>query len=253
MTTRDPFPEYIAALEARHRASLTFAEIRRALQALSSLYVERRHRMAAGAAFDGAGKRAAFALYYGPTHFLLVREIVRGLGPSLRAPCRILDLGCGTGTAGAAWALECDRPPHVAAVDSSGWAVAEARWTLARLGLRGQARRGDAAEAGPPKPPAGLLAAFTLNELDEAARARLLPRLLGAAASGSIVLIVEPLSRRVNPWWPGWAEAMRAAGGREDEWRFHPPLPDTLALLARAAGLDARELTGRSLCLGGAR
>jgi len=44
----DPFPAYYAALEARHRAELTFAEVRRALQALSSLYVERREGIAAG-------------------------------------------------------------------------------------------------------------------------------------------------------------------------------------------------------------
>jgi SAM-dependent methyltransferase len=246
----DRFPDFFATLEARHRARLTFAEIRRALQALSSLYVERRHRMAKGAAFDGAGKRAALALYYGPMHFLLVREIVRGLGPALRSPRRVLDLGCGTGTTGAAWALECDRPARVEGVDSSLWAVSEARWTLGRLGLAGHVERGDAVAAALPRPPAGILAAFTLNELDEGARARLLPRLLRAAESGSIVLIVEPLSRRVSPWWPGWASALHAAGGREDEWRLRLPLPGTLALLARAAGLDAREVTGRSLCLG---
>jgi len=248
--TRDPFPDFFAALEARHRAELTFAEIRRALQALSSLYVERRHRMTAGAAFDGAGKRAAFALYYGPMHFLLVREVVRGLGPALRAPRRVLDLGCGTGTAGAAWALECSRPARVEGVDSSGWAVSEARWTLGRLGLAGRAERGDAASAVLPEPPAGILASFTLNEVGEASRARLLPRLLDAPASGSIALIVEPTSRRVSPWWPEWARAVRARGGREDEWRFRPPLPDTLASLGKAAGLDAREVTGRSLCVG---
>ena len=83
----DAFPAYLAALEARHRAELTFAEIRRALQALSSLYVERRVRMPGGDALAGAGKRAAFALYYGPLHFLLVREIVRAFGRSL-APVR---------------------------------------------------------------------------------------------------------------------------------------------------------------------
>ncbi len=104
---RDAFPAFFEALEARHRADLSFPEIRRALQALSSLYVERRERMRSGAVFDGKGKRAAFALYYGPLHFLLVREIVRALGPARRSPRRILDLGCGTGTAGAAWALEC--------------------------------------------------------------------------------------------------------------------------------------------------
>ena len=58
----DPFPAYYAALEARHRAELTFAEVRRALQALSSLYVERRDAIAAGKALEGRGKRAAFAL-----------------------------------------------------------------------------------------------------------------------------------------------------------------------------------------------
>jgi SAM-dependent methyltransferase len=245
----DRFAAYCEALEARHLAALTFTEVRRALQALSSVYVERRGRMAGGAAFDGAGKRAAFALYYGPAHFLLVREIVRALGPAVRAPRRILDLGCGTGTAGAAWALECDPRARVEGVDRSGWAVAEARWTLPRLGLDGRARRADAATFPLPAPPAGVLAAFTVNELADEPRRRLLARLVGAARLGSTVLVVEPVSRRVSPWWPEWADAVRASGGREDEWRFPSDLPDRLALLGKAAGLDSRELTGRSLVL----
>jgi SAM-dependent methyltransferase len=245
----DPIPGYYAALEARHLSELTFAEVRRALQALSSLYVERRGRMADGAALDGAGKRAAFALYYGPLHFLLVREIVRALGPALRAPRRILDIGCGTGTAGAAWALEGEPRARVEAVDRSGWAVGEARWTLRRLGLEGRATRADAATHPLPKAPAGILAAFTVNELAEAVRRPLLSRLTEAARSGSTVLVVEPVSRRTSPWWPEWAEAVRAAGGREDEWRLRPPIPDRLALLGRAAGLDTPEFTGRSLVL----
>jgi SAM-dependent methyltransferase len=248
--TDDRFAVFFEALEARHRADLSFAEVRRALQALSSLYVERRDRMSAGAAFDGRGKRAAFALYYGPMHFLLVREIVRALGPLRRPPVRICDLGCGTGTAGAAWALESEPPAQVAGVDLSPWAVSESGWTTRQLRLRGRAVRGDAVSARLPPPPAGLLAAFTVNELEASGRARLLPRLLGAAAEGSPVLVVEPLSRRVNPWWPEWAEKVRVAGGREDEWRLPAVLPDTLALLGRAAGLDNRELIGRSLALG---
>jgi SAM-dependent methyltransferase len=243
----DPLHRHFEALEARHRASLSFAEIRRALVALSSLYVERRERMRGGAALDGAGKRAAFALYYGPLHFLLVREIVRALGKG--APGQVLDLGCGTGAAGAAWALEGAVPARVDGVDSSGWAVAEAKWTLRQLGLRGEVVRGDAAAAVLPRPPGGVIAAFTVNELEDAARARLLPRLVEAARAGSPVLVVEPISRRVSPWWPAWSAAFRAAGGREDDWRFRPPLPPTLALLGKAAGLDAREITGRSLAL----
>jgi SAM-dependent methyltransferase len=247
----DRFPAYYEALEARHLADLTFAEVRCALQALSSVYVERRGRMAEGAALDGAGKRAAFALYYGPMHFLLVREIVRALGPSVRGARCILDLGCGTGAAGAAWAMECGPRVSVEGVDRSGWAVAEARWTFSRLGLDGRARRADAVTARLPPPPAGLLAAFIVNELADEPRRLLLGRLVEASRSGSTVLIVEPISRRVSPWWPEWREAVRGAGGREDEWRFRPDLPDRLALLGRAAGLDSRELTGRSLVLAG--
>jgi hypothetical protein len=241
----DPFPAYYAALEARHRAELTFAEVRRALQALSSLYVERRGGIAAGKALEGRGKRAAFALYYGPLHFLLVREIVRAL--QLEPPRQLVDLGCGTGSAGAAWALERQPPARVTGIDSNGWAVAEARWTLRRLGLEGTATRGDAVAERPAERGTGLVAAFTANELSDASRARLLERALDAAGAGAPVLIVEPISRRVSPWWPQWRDAFQQAGGREDEWRFRPALPASLALLGKAAGLDARELVGRSL------
>ena len=245
----DPFPAFYAKLEARHRAELSFAEVRRALQALSSLYVERRERIALGSALEGRGKRAAFALYYGPLHFLLVREIVRALGPALAQPRSLVDLGCGTGTAGAAWALERRPPASVTGVDLSGWAIGEARFTLQALGVPGTATRGDASVAAARDPRDGLLAAFTVNELADAARDGLLERVLAAASAGAPVLIVEPISRRVSPWWPAWRKAFTAAGGREDEWRFRLRLPPSLALLAKAAGLDARELTGRSLSL----
>jgi len=248
--TTDPFAAYYDALEKRHLAELTFSEVRRALQALSSIYVERRERVTGGV-LDGAGKRAAFALYYGPMHFLLVRGIVRALPPPVRTPRRLLDLGCGTGTAGAAWALECEPKARVEGVDRSGWAVAEARWTLSRFGLDARATRGNAATAPLPGGRSGVLAAFTVNELAGEPRGRLLGRLLEAARLGCTVLVVEPIARRLNPWWPEWAQAVRAAGGREDEWRFRPELPERLALLGKAAGLDFRELTGRSLALPG--
>ena len=89
-------------LEERHLADLRFSEVTRALRALSSAYVERRESaLAEHKALDGAGKRAAFALYYGPLHFLLVQHIVSELGASFSAGT-VVDLGCGTGVAGAA-------------------------------------------------------------------------------------------------------------------------------------------------------
>src|SRR6059058_5090613 len=95
LMTDDPrFDPWMAALEARHLADLTFPEVSRALRALSSTYIARRHRLAAGGALEGAGKRAAFALFYGPLHYLLVREILRALRVATRAP-RFADLGCG--------------------------------------------------------------------------------------------------------------------------------------------------------------
>jgi hypothetical protein len=242
---------WLAALERRHLERLTFPEVRRALQALSSLYVERRGRLGEGAALEGAGKRAAFALYYGPLHFLLVRAIVAALGARLPGGAHILDLGCGTGVAGAAWALESGGRPFVEGVDRSGWAVEEARWTLARLGLRGEVRKGDLEQARLPEAPSGIVAAFAANEVASAAREALLARLLDAGRRRTQVLVVEPLARRALPWWDQWAGAFTEAGGRADEWRFAVDLPETLARLDQAAGLDHRRLGGRTLWLPG--
>jgi SAM-dependent methyltransferase len=246
----DRFLDWFAALEKRHLARLSFAEVRRGLQALSSLYVERRGRIGSGAALDGAGKRAAFALFYGPLHFLLVRGIVRALGAARPAPRSIVDLGCGTGAAGAAWALEAGARCRLAGIDRSGWAVEEARWSYRVLGVAGRAFRGDLLDASPRGRRGGVVAAFTVNELGEEARAGLLERLLAAGDAGARVLVVEPIARRKVPWWDGWAASFRAAGGRADLWRFPADLPGRLRLLDRAARLDHRELTARSLWLG---
>ncbi len=248
----DPFPGWLASLEERHRAQLTFQEVRRALQALSSLYVERRNKIGRGAALDGAGKRAAFALYYGPLHFLLVRNLVRALGAASAPLARLVDLGCGTGVAGAAWAVEAGGRAFVECVDANAWAVAEARWTLGRCGLRGHVSRRDLLGTPLPAGAAGVVAAFTVNELTDPQREELLPRLLAVGGTGARVLVVEPLARGVAPWWPEWSRAFVAAGGRQDEWRFKERLPESVAQLAHAAGLSPGELTGRTLYLGSA-
>jgi SAM-dependent methyltransferase len=244
----EPFDRWMAALEARHLADLTFPEVSRALRALSSTYVERRHRLAGGAALGGAGKRAAFALFYGPLHYLLVREIVRVLPAATAAASTLVDLGCGTGAAGAAWASVCDRP-QVIGIDRHPWALAEAIQTYRAFGLSARTERVDVAIARLPR--AAILAAFTLNELGDAARDALLPHLLDRASDGGRVLIVEPVAR--FPWWHRWREAFAAAGGRDDQWRIRIDLPPIVAKLDRAAGLHHQELTARSLWLPGPR
>jgi len=243
---------WLDALDARHLERLTVAEVRRGLQALSAIYVERRGRhLAAGDALAGAGKRAAFALFYGTLHFMLVRAIVRATGAASPAPRVILDLGCGTGAAGAAWALETDGASRLSGIDRSGWAIDEARWSWRALGLHGAADRGDVARAALPGRGGAILAAFLANELSPEARAGLRDHLLAAARRGAAVLVVEPVARRALAWWDDWAAVFAAAGGRADTWRFPAELPERIQLLDRAAHLDHSELTGRSLYIAG--
>jgi len=236
----------VGALEARHLANLRVAEVTRALRALSSAYVERRSAGVRGA-LDGAGKRAAFALFYAPCHFLITHHIVRALGADAPPPRGIVDLGCGTGAAGAAWALAAGGAPAVTGIDRHPWAVAEANWTYRQLGIRGRARTGDVARLPPLVAGTAVLAAFVLNELAPAVRERLEGRLVDSVARGVRVLVIEPIARSLSPWWNDAASRVEAAGGRADEWRLAVDLPPPLDLLDRAAGLDHRELTARSL------
>ena len=130
---------WLTALEQRHLANLTRSELTRALRALSSCYVERRDKLDSGAALEGAGKRAAFALFYGPLHFLTISEVLKALNTTGGPPRTIHDLGCGTGVGGAAWALACDGAPTIDGIDRNAWAVSEANWTYRELALRGRA------------------------------------------------------------------------------------------------------------------
>jgi hypothetical protein len=246
----DAYDTWIKTLEERHLGDLTFPEVSRALRALSSAYVERRHRIAEGASLDGAGKRAAFAMFYGPLHFLLVRHIVSALPRAAHGSPTLLDLGCGTGASGAAWASACRTTPRLVGVDRHPWAAGEAAITYRAFGLSARVRQDDVARVSFAKGPASILAAFAINELPDRARNAMLPRLLERAVQGDRVLIVEPMARFVAPWWKEWREAFESQGGRADEWRLHAELPPIVAKLDRAAGLNHGEITGRSIWSG---
>jgi hypothetical protein len=240
------FNEWLGALEDRHLSDLRFQEVTRALRALSARYVTRRSD-AVARSLDTRGKRAAFALYYAPLHFLATDLIVRALDAHRPAPDAIVDIGCGTGAAGAAWALAAGGAPPVTGIDRHPWAVDEARWTYRTLAVSGRARQGDVA----PLPAVGagsaLVAAYLINELADGERVALETALSDAAGRGARVLIIEPISRSISPWWDATASRLAKAGGRADEWRFPVELPPLLRLLDKAAGLDHRELTARSI------
>ena len=198
--TESSFSGWITALDERHLADLTLPEVGRALRALSSCYVERRSRLPEGAALEGAGKRAAFALFYSPLHFQTTAHIVNEL--EARHLSEVLDLGCGIGAAGAAWALATPGPARVTGFDRSAWAVAEANWSYQQFGLRGHATRQDLTRVQfRPRRGLGILAAYAINELSDSARAVVLPRLVDAGRRGATVLVIEPIARRLAPWW----------------------------------------------------
>ena len=239
------FPVFLRALEDRHLADLRFSDVTRALRALSSAYVERRETaLADHRALDGAGKRAAFALYYGPIHFLLVQHIVRELGVT---PDRgtVVDLGCGTGVAGAAVATAAAPPLSVLGIDTHPWTLDEARFTYKTFGLRFDVRRGHAARTRFPSDTSFVVAAFVVNELNDVDRGELVRHLKVAATSAATsVLIIEPISLRISPWWDEWT---RELGARADEWRVRVDMPPIVKRLAKAAGLRPEVLTARSL------
>jgi len=240
------FSSFLNQLEERQLADLRFSEVTRALRALSSAYVERRETaLAEHKALDGAGKRAAFALYYGPLHFLLIQHIVRELAIVPR-PGIVVDLGCGTGVAGAAIATSVTPPLRVFGVDTHPWTLDEARFTYKAFGLSAEVRRSHAAKTRLPAGTSIVVAAFVVNELKDQDRAALLDQIKHAKVS---TLIVEPISQRISPWWSEWAAEFEKLGGRADTWKARIEPPPTVKRLAKAAGLRPEMLTARSLFL----
>ena len=90
-----------------------------------------------------------------------------------------------------------------------------------------------------------VVAAFVVNELKDADRDALLEQI--NVRAGKHVLIVEPISQRISPWWDDWAAAFTKLGGRADLWKARIEPPPTVKRLAKAAGLRPDMLTARSL------
>jgi hypothetical protein len=270
---RDMFDAWHEEMRRRFEESLTFAEIRKGVQALASLYTRRRGRLGGtDPVFGGAGKRAAFALYYAPLHFLATWHVVRDIGFDRIPFRRLWDLGCGTGAGGAAWGaamMEADveaDPSPVIGLDRSPFAVEVAAASYDAFGLKGSARRIDLSDLllargarsrrkGRPGRGAGpsihdddaVLLAWTLNELEEGAREKLIRDL--ASSGGRPVLILEPVAKGVAPWWSRCTSVLgeSALAVHAFQWRRRLELPEWIASMDRAAGLDHGELTARVL------
>lgn len=245
---------FLDALERRHLAHLTRQEFTRAVRALSARYVERRGQLPTRSPLDSAGKRAAFALFYAPLHMLTVQAALAQLA-DVAPPTRLLDLGCGTGVCAAAWALSVPEPrPVIEGFDLHPWALEEARWNWRTLGLQGRAVRLDAVAAleravkgRATLAGTSIVAGWAVNELEPAARARLLETVVIAVTRGACLLMLEPLARGIAPWWDDWARTLQPLGATSGDCKFDVDLPPRLAEFAKAAGLSTGPLGARVL------
>lgn len=256
------------ALVERHIQPLGKPAFLKAVRALSVRYVERRRQLADRSPLDSAGKRAAFAAFYGPMHFGLTRVIVQMKQLNASRLDTIIDLGCGTGVAGAAWALAQADRPVLAGVDLHPWAIEETKWTWRMFGLEGRVERGDLVQAGVrlrrklrgSARGTGIVLGWSVNELKDEARRTLLPVLLDLARAGASILVIEPMARRVTPWWDEWAATFGEARGVAEEWHASvtfeqsPATGDSslhFANLAWDAGFRYESLSARSLSIRG--
>jgi SAM-dependent methyltransferase len=248
-SARAAFDAWLEAAVLRHSAALEFREVRKGVQALTSLYVDRRPGGdLAARALEGRGKRAAVATYYAPLHFLAVHHALARVGAArLGAVRRVVDLGCGTGAAGAA-AARAVGAERALAIDRSGFALSEARRSYAAFGVLADTRRGRVPDA-LPRAGAGelLVLGWFANELGDAERAALLEALRAALGAGAALLLLEPLAGAVSPWWRSWARALTPLGVEEPRFKTRLALPEWIARLDRAAGLDHRILGARVL------
>jgi hypothetical protein len=248
---------WIEALLERHTRAFSRPEFLKAIRALSARYVEQRHTLATRSPLDSAGKRAAFAAFYAPLHFLTTACVVRALGAEAAGAGTIVDVGAGTGPVSAAWALASGGGSEIIGIDRDTWALTESRWNWRALGLTGRTESADLGQRPAlerlsrrtPSRPWGVIAGWAVNELAMAGHARVLEAFIAAHRRGASVLVLEPIARIAGSWWDEWGVRFAELGGREDAWRFAEALPPALADLDRSAGFERDELTARTLWL----
>ena len=237
----------------RYTKNLTFKELRKANQSLSDIYVHKRDKsLPAGKALETEGKRAAFATVFSAFHWLMMDHLIDELELDRCKLHRIIELGCGTGVCGAAWALRATSlagPAEMTGIDINRWALSEAQKTWRFLGLKGKTKLRSMVEFPKIEQQDAILAAYSVNELPDGPRKELLRNLRRAHHRGATILILENVARSPVPWWDSWATQIKELGGREDTWQCRPNLPQPLALIDKASGRDHSVLKARTLYL----
>ncbi|HCH61689.1 MAG TPA: hypothetical protein DFR83_02715 [Deltaproteobacteria bacterium] len=245
--TRAEVSQWVDAAHARWARGLEFRELRRGAQAVSDVYV---HKRKAGGlaerAVDGRGKRAAFVVYFGGLHLLLVQDWMSGQAPP--TVDRILDVGCGPGVVGAAAARWCGGV-RLHASDRVGRHLEVAAWTARQLGVKARTSKATLPTVLESARPSSLVTlGWVLNELPSADRDATFSMLVRVVRKGAGALIFAPLSLRASPWWPELARTLRRATTEplhETEHRFQPERPSLIADLDRATRLNHATMGAR--------
>ena len=209
-----------------------------------------------GAALSGAGKRAAFALFYGPLHYLLMPHIVEQLPGATaerrhagRSRLRHRRVGRGVGRA-CGPAADANRQRPARRRDRSP-SVGDRRSgrDLSRVRTSGDRPPGRTSRARPAER-AGVDPRGVHAERAGRCGSRRAARAAGRARGPRRSRADRRAARRIRrALVESLARRFEAAGGRADEWRLRTELPPIVAKLDRAAGLNHREITGRSLWL----
>ena len=245
--TRADVASWVDAAHARWARGLEFRELRRGVQAVSDVYVHKRKSGGlAERAVDGRGKRAAFVVYYGGLHLLLVQDWMCDHAPP--EVKQIVDVGCGPGVVGAAAARWCGGV-RLSASDRVGRHLEVAAWTARHFGVKARTSRASLPTVLESVNDSALCTmGWVINELSPADRDATFAAISRVVRRGSGMLVFAPLSLRASPWWPDLFRTLRQASAgqvQESEHRFQPERPPIIADLDRATRLNHAAMGAR--------